>query len=205
MTLTQNGHKIEAVAQISKAGFVFIFDRETGKPIFPMQEVPAAASSLKGEQTWPSQFIPSKPPRFSRHLFEESDLTQRTPEAHAFVRAIWHSLKKGEEFLPPSEEGTLLLPGFDGGGEWGGAATDPNGIMYVNASEMPWIIKMIEYKTEDDGLLASKGRNIYGAHCQLCHGADKKGASIYTVPSLEGIKPEKVRHISSNYCQKARA
>lgn len=191
VTIRKDGQVIEAIAQISKAGYVFVFDRETGEPVFPIREVPAPASTLKGEQTWTTQPVPARPPRFSRHLFEEKDITQRTPEAHAYVRSIWQSLKKGEEFIPPSEEGTLLLPGFDGGGEWGGAATDPEGIMYVNASEMPWIIKMIEYKTEDDGLLASKGRNIYGAQCQLCHGADKKGASIYTVPSLEGIKDRK--------------
>jgi quinoprotein glucose dehydrogenase len=189
--ITKDGKEIEAVAQISKAGFVFMFDRLTGKPIFPLEEIEATPSTLAGESAWPTQLIPSKPPRFSRHIFEEEDITQRTPEAHAYVRAIWQSLKKGQEFIPPSEEGTLLLPGFDGGGEWGGAAVDPNGIMYVNASEMPWIIKMIEYKKEDDGLLASKGRNIYGAQCQLCHGADRKGASIYTVPSLENVKSRK--------------
>ena len=189
--ITRNGKKIEAVAQITKSGYVYILDRETGVPVFPMREVSVQESTLKGEATWPTQVIPTRPPRFSRHAVNEEDLTHRTPEAHAFVRAIWHSLRKGEEFIPPSEEGTLLLPGFDGGGEWGGAAVDPEGIMFVNASEMPWIIKMIEYKDEDDGLLASKGRNIYGTQCQLCHGADKKGASIYTVPSLEKIKTRK--------------
>lgn len=202
VTIHKDGRKIEAVAQISKAGYVFIFNRETGEPIFPIVEVPAQASSLKGEQTWPSQPIPSKPPRFSRHRFDEQDITQRTPEAHAYVHAIWQSLRKGEEFIPPSEEGTLLLPGFDGGGEWGGAAVDPDGILYINSSEMSWIIKMIEYKAEDDGLLASKGRNIYGAQCQLCHGADKKGASIYTVPSLEGIIARKTSEEIKTIIQK---
>ena len=196
--IKKDGKEIEAVAQISKAGFVFMFDRTSGKPIFPLAEISAPRSTLSGESSWPTQIIPSQPPRFSRHNFAEEDITQRTPEAHAYVRAIWHSLKKGQEFIPPSEEGTILLPGFDGGGEWGGAAVDPDGIMYVNASEMPWIIKMIEYKNEDDGLLASKGRNIYGAQCQLCHGADRKGASIYTVPSLEDVKSRKTAKEISN-------
>lgn len=191
VTLDIGGKTVEAVAQINKAGYVFIFDRETGNPVFPIDEIPVAPSDLKGEKSWPTQPVPSKPPRFSRSSVEEEDLTQRTPEAYAFVRSIWQSLRKGAEFIPPSTEGTLLLPGFDGGGEWGGAAVDPQGIMYVNASEMPWIIKMIEFQTENDGLLASKGRNIYGAHCQLCHGADRKGASIYTVPSLTDIKNRK--------------
>lgn len=191
VTLEIEGKKIDAVAQINKAGYVFLFDRDSGDPVFPIQEVEVPTSDLKGEETWATQPVPSKPPRFSRSALDENDLTERTPEAHAFVRAIWQSLKKGTEFIPPSTEGTLLLPGFDGGGEWGGAAVDPQGIMYVNASEMPWIIKMIEFQTEDDGLLASKGRNIYGAHCQLCHGADRRGASIYTVPSLVEVKSRK--------------
>ncbi|NND32079.1 MAG: PQQ-binding-like beta-propeller repeat protein [Saprospiraceae bacterium] len=191
VNITKDGKNVEAVAQITKAGFVFLFERETGRPIFPMEEISVPSSHLRGEAAWPTQLVPSKPPRFSRHIFAEKDITQRTPEAHAYVRAIWHSLQKGTEFIPPSEEGTLLLPGFDGGGEWGGAAVDLDGIMYVNASEMPWIIKMIEYQTEEDGLLSSKGRNIYGTQCQLCHGADKKGASIYTVPSLENLKARK--------------
>ncbi len=189
--IQKNGKSIDAVAQISKAGYVFLFDRKSGKPVYPIEEVPVPASDLEGEAAWPTQPVPVKPPRFSRGTFEESDLTQRTPEAHTHARAIWHSLRKGEEFIPPSEEGTLFLPGFDGGGEWGGASVDPEGIMYVNASEQPWIIKMIAYQDEDDGLLATKGKVIYGTHCQICHGADKKGASIFTVPSLEHIKERK--------------
>ncbi len=186
--VSHDGQTIDAVAQITKSGYVFLFDRETGEPLFPIEEVEAPASDLRGEQAWPIQPVPTKPPRFARGTFSEEDLTQRTPEAHAYVRAIWQSLRKGQEFIPPSEEGTILIPGFDGGGEWGGASVDPEGIMYINASEIPWIIKMIEYSHEGDGYLATTGKNIYGTHCQLCHGADKKGASIYTVPSLEDVK-----------------
>ncbi len=179
--------KVDVVAQITKSGFVFVLDRDTGEPIHPIMEVKVRRSDLVGEQTWPTQPIPTKPPRFSRHAFTEDDITRRTPAAHAFVRSIWQSLRKGEDFIPPSTEGTILLPGFDGGGEWGGAAIDDDGIMYVNASEMPWIIKMIEYRAPDDGLLASIGQNIYGTHCQLCHGKDRRGASIYTVPDISNV------------------
>ncbi|NND05952.1 MAG: PQQ-binding-like beta-propeller repeat protein [Saprospiraceae bacterium] len=191
VTLNVNGKKIDAVAQISKAGYVFMFDRETGESIFPIEERPVPKSTLSGESAWPTQPVPTKPPRFSRGRFAEEDLTERTLEAHAYVRAIWQSLRKGEEFIPPSEEGTIIFPGFDGGGEWGGASVNPEGIMYVNASEQPWIIKMIKHTDQRDGYLATVGKNIYGTHCQLCHGEDGKGASIYTVPSLENIKTRK--------------
>ncbi len=189
--LNVDGEEGDYVAQISKSGYVWIFDRETGEPLFPVNEIEVPPSDLEGEEVSTTQPIPSKPPRFSRGSFDEEDLTNRTPEAHAFVRALWTSLRKGREFIPPSEEGTILLPGFDGGGEWGGASVDENGVMYINASEMPWIIKMIKYKEENDGFLATTGKNLYGTQCQMCHGADKKGASIYTVPSLEGIKSRK--------------
>lgn len=200
--LNIDGKEGDYVAQISKSGYVWIFDRETGEPLFPINEIEVPPSDLDGEEVSATQPVPSKPPRFSRGSFEEEDLTDRTPEAHAFVRALWTSLRKGREFIPPSEEGTLLLPGFDGGGEWGGASVDENGIMYINASEMPWIIKMIKYQEENDGFLATTGKNLYGTQCQMCHGADKKGASIYTVPSLEGIQSRKsadeIREIIKN-------
>lgn len=200
--LNIDGKEGDYVAQISKSGYVWIFDRETGEPLFPINEIEVPPSDLDGEEVSATQPVPSKPPRFSRGSFDEEDLTDRTPEAHAFVRALWTSLRKGREFIPPSEEGTLLLPGFDGGGEWGGASVDENGIMYINASEMPWIIKMIKYQEENDGFLATTGKNLYGTQCQMCHGADKKGASIYTVPSLEGIQSrksaEEIREIIKN-------
>ncbi len=188
VTLQMGRRQVDAVAQITKSGLVFVFDRQTGEPLFPIEEIEGLPSDLKGEATWPKQPVPQKPTRFARHEFKEEEITQRTPEAHTYVRALWHSFRKGQEFIPPSTEGTILLPGFDGGGEWGGAAVDPDGIMYVNASEMPWIIKMIEYTDEEDGLLASRGKNLYGVHCQICHGQDLAGASVYTVPSLSGLK-----------------
>ncbi len=186
VTVRKDGKAVDAVAQITKSAHVFLFDRETGQPLFPIEEIQVPASHLLGEATWPTQPIPSKPPPFARQTFEESDITTRTDSAHAHVRSIWQNLRRGI-FEPPSEEGTIIIPGFDGGGEWGGAAVDPDGIMYVNASEMPWIIQMIKYEKADDGLLATQGRNLYSTWCLLCHGKDLKGASIHTVPSLQDL------------------
>lgn len=184
-----DGKTIDAVAQITKSSYVFLLNRDTGEPLFAVEEVPVSGSRLAGEQAWPTQPIPAKPPAFSRNKMAEKDITTRTPEANAYVKMIWANLLKDELFTPPSEEGTIVLPGFDGGGEWGGAAFDPEtGNLIVNASEMPWIIQMLKYETADDGLLATYGKNVYGASCIGCHGLDRKGASIHSVPSLVDLK-----------------
>jgi len=191
VTVTHNGEKIEAVAQITKSAFVFLFDRETGEPLFPIEEVPAPSSDLEGEAAWPTQPMPTKPERFARHRFAEEDITRRTPEAYEYVKSIWANTAKGDLFIPPTEQGTILFPGFDGGGEWGGAAADPNGILYVNAGEMAWILQMLPYEQEPEQTLAARGRNIYNSSCMICHGKDLKGASIHTVPSLVDLKERK--------------
>ena len=186
--VTHNGKKVDAVAQITKSAHVFLLDRETGEPLFPVEEVAVPPSKLKGEKTWPTQPIPTKPPAFARNRMKAEGITQRTPEAHEYVKSIWAKLAEGDPFVPPTEEGTVVLPGFDGGGEWGGGAFDPETErFYINASEMPWILQMVPYQPETDNKLASKGRTIYNSQCILCHGKDLKGASIHTVPSLVNL------------------
>src|SRR5690606_32728163 len=92
------------------------------------------------------------PPAFSRHRLDEGDLTRRTPEAHAAALETWRAIRRGHPYAPPSEEGTLIFPGFDGGGQWGGAAFDPeSGWLYVNASEMPWILTMVPVPEDQRG------------------------------------------------------
>lgn len=189
LTVTHDGKKIDAVAQITKSAFVFLLDRETGKPLFPVEEVPVPASTLDGETAWPTQPIPSKPPQFARTQITDSDITRRTPEAYQFVKNKLDGYLSGSEYIPPSLEGTLVFPDFDGGGEWGGAANDDQGILYVNASERPCVIQMKPYeKEENNELLAQKGKGIYDVACVSCHGEDLKGASIFTVPSLVDVK-----------------
>ena len=189
VTVNHDGRQIDAVAQITKSAHIFLLDRQTGEPLFPVEEVAVPASRLSGEKTWPTQPIPTKPPPFARNRMQEQDITRRTPEAYDYVKSIWDKLAEGDPFVPPSEEGTVVLPGFDGGGEWGGAAVDAEtGMMYINASEMPWILQMVPFVAETDDRLASVGRTIYNSQCILCHGKDLKGASIHTVPSLVGLK-----------------
>ena len=188
VTVVHDGKKIDAVAQIAKSALIFLLDRETGEPLFPIEEVPVAASRLNGEQASPTQPIPTKPAPFSRHTIEEKDLNSLTEENFEYAKAIWANSLKGSPYIPPSEEGTFVFPGFDGGGEWGGAAFDPEtGNLIVNASEMAWILQMVPYSPESDGLMATVGESLYQVHCMSCHGKDLKGASIFTVPSLADV------------------
>jgi quinoprotein glucose dehydrogenase len=177
VTVTRNGRQVDAVAQITKTGYVFLLDRRTGEPLFPIQFRDVPASRLDGEKLATSQPYPVKPPPFTRQEFTEAMVTNRTPEAHSAVLAKLREIDHGPMFTPPSVRGTLLFPGTDGGGEWGGAAFDPEtGLLYVNSNEQPWIIRMV---TEDT-------KSLYQNNCASCHGADRKGAPP-TFPSLVDI------------------
>ncbi|HEX4567775.1 MAG TPA: PQQ-binding-like beta-propeller repeat protein, partial [Vicinamibacterales bacterium] len=143
VTVTRDGKAVEAVAQVTKTGFVFVFDRKTGAPLFPIEERAIAASAIPGERASPTEPFPVKPPRFTRSGPTEAMLTRRTSEAHAAVLDQFRKLKAGI-FATPSFEGTIVFPGVDGGAEWGGAAFDPeSALLYVNANEMPWIVRLI--------------------------------------------------------------
>jgi quinoprotein glucose dehydrogenase len=177
VTVTHDGIKTDAVAQITKSGFVFVFDRATGRPLFPIEERPAPASDLAGEQAWPTQPVPVKPAPFARQSLTEADLTERTPAAHAAVLARFRTLRAGGLFTPPSRAGTIVFPGFDGGGEWGGAAVDQEtGVLYVNASDVPWIAAMRETPAASRaGETPRSGAAVYAETCAECHGSDRRG------------------------------
>jgi len=177
VTVKRNGKKVEAVAQITKYGYVFLLDRRTGKPLFEIREREVPPSPLDGEVLARKQPYPAKPPPFTRQNFTEDMVTNRTPEAHAAVLATLRSIDAGKIFTPPSRRGTLLFPGTDGGAEWGGAAYDPDtGLLYVNSNEQPWIIRMVTQDTQ----------SVYQNNCASCHGKDLKGAPP-TFPSLVEI------------------
>ena len=142
-TVTRDGRPRDAVVQATKSGHVFVFDRETGEPLFPVEERPFPPSDLVGEETWPTQPIPVLPKPFARQLLTEAELTDRTPEAHAAVVERFRRARSGGQFVPPSTQGTVIFPGFDGGAEWGGSAYDPGPhVLYVNSNEMAWILEM---------------------------------------------------------------
>jgi quinoprotein glucose dehydrogenase len=143
VTVRHNGRKIDAVAQVTKTGFVFVLDRETGKPLFPVEERAVPASDVEGEAAWPTQPIPAKPPPFVRQAFTERMITDVSPEAHEFVLRRFRQARGRKIYDPPSREGTIVFPGFHGGANWSGASFDPaTGRLYVNANEIPWILTM---------------------------------------------------------------
>lgn len=189
ISLNIEGKKVDAVAQISKAAWVYVLDRETGEPLFPIEEKSVPASDLPGEYTAATQPFPTLPPPFSRQELTEDGLTDIGEENHAFALQRFKQVRSKGQFEPPSQEGTVIFPGFDGGGEWGGASVDPSGIMYINASEMAWILTMVPLFEEEEGNILIKGKNLYMRSCATCHSSDLSGGAFMgTIPSLVGVK-----------------
>ncbi len=145
VTLRRDGKLIDAVAQVTKSGHVFVFERETGKPVFPIVEQPVPQTDVPGEQTSATQPLPLKPPPFTRQEITANMITSRTPEAHRAVLERLRESRSAGQFVPPSLQSTVIFPGTDGGAEWGGPAFDPeSGMLYVNANEMPFVIRLVE-------------------------------------------------------------
>ena len=184
----RNGRKVDAVAQISKQGYVFLFDRESGEPLFPIDEVPVPVSDLSGEYSWPTQPVPQLPPSLVPQVFDKDMVTDIDSVSNLYVSNILKTLRTGNLFMPPSTQGTIIFPGFDGGAEWGGAAADAeNGIIYVNSNIMPWIHMMVPLD-EGKGANSVPGRNNYLKNCAVCHGQEQQGDPSGTFPTLQGIQ-----------------
>ena len=190
LTVKRNGHTIKAVAQITKQGYVFVFDRMSGEPLFDIEEMPAPASTLPGEVAWPTQPIPVHPKPFARQSTDltENDLSPYATNKDSLLR--FFATAKKERYSPPSLEPILLLPGYDGGAEWGGAGADPEeGILYVNANEMAWNLLMKKGTSLETGM--PLGERTYMAKCATCHRPDRKGMIGSGFPSLIGIAAKK--------------
>lgn len=179
--LKQEGREIDAVAQITKQGYVFTFDRATGEPIFPIEERPVPGSLLKGEVASPTQPFPTAPPPFSRQQITKDRLAKRTDEIYRESLERFKKLKTDHVYEPPSIGGTLVVPGTGGGASWGGAAFDPETtLLYVNSTEIPVVIEMMKL----DKSMESLGRGLYLQNCAMCHGSDRTGDSKENIPSL---------------------
>ena len=188
VTVTHEGRRVDAVAQTTKSGHVFLFNRETGVPLFPIEEHAVPASDLKGEAAWPTQPLPVKPPAFSRQAFTENDVTDISEASRAAVLAQLRQVRTGRQFIPPSAQGTVIFPGFDGGAEWGGAAFDADsGLLYVNGNEMPWILSMVEIDHTKESSDFARGRRTYQLNCTACHGVDRNGDPAKVYPSLVNL------------------
>jgi len=202
VTIQHNGKAIDAVAQITKHGYIFLFDRTNGQPVFPIEEKAVLTTGLAGEELWPTQPIPSLPEPFARQQFGPEDVTDRTPAVHKEMLDRYNMVKYRDMFAPPSKESSWIFPGYDGGGEWGGAAVDPgSGILYVNSTELPWSLSMVDIVKGNDKSLKGIGQTVYGKYCMACHGPELKGNGT-SFPSLVDLnkkyKPEQAWNIIGN-------
>lgn len=183
LTVTRDGKPVDAIAQTTKSGYIFLLDRTNGKPLFPIKESPYPRSTAPGEVASPTQPLPTMPAPFAHQSVTVDTLTNRTPEAHAWAIKQFSTFVSGGQFIPPSvDKLTVDMPGMDGGGEWGGPAVDPKtGVFYVNANDTAWLV----------GLTAppppgSPGERIYEKQCAMCHGLNWAG-SPPSIPALCGI------------------
>lgn len=184
VTVTHDGKKVDAVAQVTKTGYVFMFDRDTGEPLFPIEELPVPESDLDGEVAWTTQPVPVKPPPFARQVFTAEMINSITPEMQSEIKERFKGLRTGRQFIPPSKEGTIIFPGFDGGAEWGGPSFDPqHEMVYVNANEMPWILEMVDVRLDEH---AWEGIQLYRTNCATCHGLDR-GGDGHVYPSIKNL------------------
>ena len=186
-TITYNGKKIDVVVQVGKDGYIYVLNRDNGESIFPIEERPVPTNGLPGEHPYPTQKFVMKPKPLMKQLLTEADLTDISQEANAFVKQRFLEFPKMEsQFQPPNEQGTLLF-GYSGGAEWGGNATDLDGILYQNANHAPWELKMISKEDREQELISlSPGNRLYVKNCSPCHGVDKKGQGS-VIPSLVDV------------------
>ncbi len=184
VTVTHAGQRIDAVAQTTKSGLLYVFDRATGISLFPIQELPFPKSDVPGEVTSPTQPFPTLPAPYTQQSTTVDTLTNRTPEAHAWAVKQFTSMIGGGQFVPPSvDKLTVDMPGFAGGGEWGGVAVDPStGVLYVNANDTAWLVGLTVPPPA-----GSLGEKVYQNQCSGCHGMNRAG-SPPAIPALEGIE-----------------
>lgn len=182
-SLDIDGRKVDALIQTTKQGYVFVLDRDTGRPLFPVEETPAPATDVAGEATSPTYLRPRTPLPLARQTLTADTLTTRTPEMNRWAREQFAQIRSDGPFKPLGVGvDTTIYPGFDGGAEWGGPAFDPGtGLLYVNSNEMAWLGALAL-----NDLGRSTGKTIYLRDCAACHGDTLRG-SPPQFPALTGI------------------
>ena len=184
VTVEKDGKKIPAVAQITKQGHIFVFNRVTGEPLFPIEEVAGEISSIPGERPASTQPIPVLPEAFTRQSFTSADLRSDVANREKIL-ALVEGARTGKPYIPITRQRTIVFPGTDGGAQWGGAAVDMEGIMYVPAKEIPVFTSLTDTPKEDGTI---SGKRLYQTLCASCHGVDMQGDHSGTYPSLVNLK-----------------
>ena len=186
LTVQREGKKVDAVAQTTKQGFVFLFDRTNGKPLFPIECRNYPSSDVPGEDAASQQCLPANPAPFARQLLTENLLSERTPEVHQWALQKFRGFRGEGQFVPFTVgKDTVIFPGFDGGAEWGGAAADPEtGILYVNANDVAWTGALAENTPAENAENTPKA--LYVSQCAVCHGENMAG-SPPSIPSLVDV------------------
>ncbi|MGA8230623.1 MAG: PQQ-binding-like beta-propeller repeat protein [Candidatus Acidiferrales bacterium] len=181
VTVKHDGRTIDAIAQTTKSGYVYLFDRTNGEPVFPIAYRPYPPSTVPGEIAAATQPLPTRPAPFSRQRLTEDMLTTRTPAAHAWAVNEFRKFRSEGQFVPLGVgRATVVFPGFGGGAEWGGSAVDAEaGILYVNANDVASTGTLVK----NTGGQESSGRAIYLSQCSMCHG-EKLAGSPPQFPSL---------------------
>ncbi len=199
ITIMRNGKTIDAVAQAGKNGFLYVFDRVTGEPLFPIEERPVPKSDVPGEQAWPTQPFPTAPPPFARQMMTEKDITPffLAPDERASWEERLRKVRKGL-YTPPATEETVAVPGAVGGANWGNTAANPGeGIVYVMSQDFPSFYKLSTQPAAvaggrgvapapAGGGAAQRGLALYEQNCSVCHGAERSGSA--GGPTLIGLE-----------------
>lgn len=186
-TINHNGKKVDVVVQATKDGLVYVLDRDNGTSIFPVEERPVPTNGLPKEEPWPTQKYPVKPLPFSHQQITEADLTNISSESNAFVKKRFQEIAQPvNKYVPPRTTGTVLF-GYSGGAEWGGNAIDPDGILYQNSNDQPWLLVMADVESLKKEMASrTVGNGLYLRSCAGCHGEDRKGSGA-AIPGLLGI------------------
>jgi quinoprotein glucose dehydrogenase len=183
LTVRHNGRMVDVVAQPTKFGFVYVFNRVTGEPLWPIEERPVPQSDIPGEKSWPTQPFPTRPPPFARQKFTADDINPYADAAdRARLRDILGKARNEGLFTPPAMRNTIDMPGELGGANWGGSAADPEtGVLFVRASNAPTMHILSNrpplQRRPLTGIPEQQGHTLFSQYCEGCHGEDRKGVA----------------------------
>jgi quinoprotein glucose dehydrogenase len=191
LTVRHDGKMVDIVAEAGKNGFLYVFDRVTGKPLWPIEERPVPQSDVAGERSWPTQPFPTAPPPFAQQSFTPDDVDPYVsdPAERAKIKQLLQSARNEGIFTPPGLRDTVEAPGNNGGANWGSGAVDPpNGVLYIETKNAPSMLKLEPNppKRLMTGTPETEGRILYIQNCQACHTAELVGQPP-VVPSLIGV------------------